>query len=117
MLRPINYPPGTPGRGAWLYETASGERVLVMSVMGRVFMDALDDPFAAVEKELAACPLGQACDAIVLDIHAEASSEKQALAHFCRRPRFARRRHPYPCADRRLRASCRTARRSRPTPA
>jgi metallophosphoesterase (TIGR00282 family) len=81
VLRPLNYPPGTPGRGAWLYETAKGERVLVISAMGRVFMDALDDPFAAVEKELAACPLGMACDAIVLDIHAEASSEKQAMAH------------------------------------
>ncbi len=82
VLRPLNYPPGTPGRGAWLYETAMGERVLVMSVIGRVFMDAMDDPFAAVEKELAACPLGLAADAIILDLHAEASSEKQALAHF-----------------------------------
>ena len=50
--------------------------------IGRVFMDAMDDPFAAVEKELAACPLGIGCDAIILDLHAEASSEKQALAHF-----------------------------------
>jgi metallophosphoesterase (TIGR00282 family) len=82
VLRPMNYPAGTPGRGAWLYETAKGERVLVMSVMGRVFMDALDDPFAAVEKELGACPLGLACDVAILDIHAEASSEKQAMAHF-----------------------------------
>ena len=82
VLRPLNYPAGTPGRGSWLYETAKGERVLVMNVMGRVFMDAMDDPFAAVEKELAACPLGLACDAAILDIHAEASSEKQALAHF-----------------------------------
>jgi calcineurin-like phosphoesterase len=65
-----------------MYETAKGERVLVMSVIGRVFMDAMDDPFAAVEKELAACPLGLACDAVILDIHAEASSEKQAMAHF-----------------------------------
>jgi metallophosphoesterase (TIGR00282 family) len=82
VLRPMNYPAGTPGRGAWLYETAKGERVLVMSVMGRVFMDALDDPFAAVEKELGACPLGLTCDVAILDIHAEASSEKQAMAHF-----------------------------------
>ncbi len=82
VLRPMNYPQGTPGRGAWMYETQKGERVLVMSVIGRVFMDAMDDPFAAVEKELAACPLGLACDAAILDIHAEASSEKQALAHF-----------------------------------
>ena len=45
-------------------------------------MDAMDDPFAAAEKELAACPLGLACDAVVLDIHAETTSEKQAMAHF-----------------------------------
>ncbi|WP_298359644.1 TIGR00282 family metallophosphoesterase [Rhodoblastus sp.] len=83
VLRPVNFPAGTPGRGSWLYETARGERVLVINVMGRVFMDALDDPFASVERELNACPLGQACDAIVLDIHAEASSEKQAMANFC----------------------------------
>jgi len=51
--------------------------------MGRVFMDALDDPFAAVEAELAACPLGEAADAIVIDMHAEASSEKMAMGHFC----------------------------------
>lgn len=82
VLRPINYPPGTPGRGAWLYETASGARVLVISVLGRVFMDAMDDPFAALERELSACPLGRAADAIILDLHAEASSEKQALANF-----------------------------------
>ena len=45
-------------------------------------MDALDDPFAAIERELEACPLGEGCDAAVVDIHAEASSEKQAFAHF-----------------------------------
>jgi metallophosphoesterase (TIGR00282 family) len=82
VLRPVNYPQGTPGRGAWLYETRKGQRVLVVSVIGRVFMDALDDPFAAVERELSACPLGQAADAIILDLHAEASSEKQALANY-----------------------------------
>jgi hypothetical protein len=82
VLRPVNYPPGTPGRGAWLYETGTGARVLVVSVLGRVFMDAMDDPFAAVERELTACPLGLAADAIILDLHAEASSEKQALANF-----------------------------------
>ena len=82
LLRPMNYPAGTPGRGAWLYETAKGERVLVMSVMGRIFMDAMDDPFAVVEKELAACPMGLGCDVAILDIHAETTSEKQAMAHF-----------------------------------
>lgn len=83
VLRPANYPAGTPGRGSWLYETRDGARVLVVSVMGRVFMDAMDDPFVAAEREISACPLGIGCDAIILDIHAEASSEKQALANYC----------------------------------
>ncbi len=51
--------------------------------MGRVFMDPLDDPFAAVEAELGACPLGEGADAILVDIHAEATSEKMAMGHFC----------------------------------
>ena len=83
ILRPLNYPKGTPGRGANLYQTRGGARVLVVNAMGRVFMDALDDPFAAVEAELAACPLGEAADANVIDMHAEASSEKMAMGHFC----------------------------------
>ena len=82
ILRPRNYPKGTPGRGANLYHTPGGS-VLVVNVMGRVFMDALDDPFAAVDVELSACPLGEAADAIVVDMHAEATSEKMAMGHFC----------------------------------
>ncbi len=83
ILRPRNYPSGVPGKGAGLYETCSGQRILVLNLMGRVFMDALDDPFAAAEAELGSCPLGEGADAIVIDIHAEASSEKMAMAHFC----------------------------------
>src|ERR1700712_5192709 len=82
ILRPANYPPGTPGRGANLYQTPAGS-VLVINAMGRVFMDALDDPFAAVDRELNACPLGEGADAIVVDFHAEATSEKMAMGHFC----------------------------------
>ena len=82
ILRPRNYPRGTPGRGANLYQTPAGS-VLVVNVMGRVFMDALDDPFAAAEAELSACALGEAADAIVVDMHAEATSEKMAMGHFC----------------------------------
>jgi metallophosphoesterase (TIGR00282 family) len=82
VLRPANYPKGTPGRGANLYQTPAGS-VLVMNVMGRVFMDALDDPFAAVERELSACPLGEGADVILVDVHAEATSEKMAMGHFC----------------------------------
>ena len=82
ILRPANYPKGTPGKGANLYQTAAGS-VLVVNVMGRVFMDALDDPFAAVERELSACGLSEGADAIVVDVHAEATSEKMAMGHFC----------------------------------
>jgi 2',3'-cyclic-nucleotide 2'-phosphodiesterase len=82
LIRPANFPPGTPGRGANLIEAANGAKVLVVNMMGRVFMDALDDPFARIEQELAACPLGLACDAAVIDFHAEATSEKQAFGHF-----------------------------------
>jgi hypothetical protein len=83
ILRPQNYPAGTPGRGANLYYTRHGSRVLVINVMGRVHMDPLDDPFAAVEAQLAACPLRDSADAIVVDMHAEATSEKMAMGHFC----------------------------------
>jgi hypothetical protein len=83
VIRPVNYPKGTPGRGATLVTTASGASVLVINVMGRVFMDALDDPFAAVDAQLNACPLGEGADAIIVDIHAEATSEKMAMGHFC----------------------------------
>jgi metallophosphoesterase (TIGR00282 family) len=83
LLRPLNYPKGAPGRGVGLFETADGRRVLVMNAMGRVFMDALDDPFAGVDRELEACPLGLGADAIIVDIHAEATSEKMAMGHYC----------------------------------
>ncbi len=83
ILRPRNLPAGTPGRGAGLFETRGGERVLVVSPIGRVFMEPQDNPFAAVEEELMACPLGEGADAIVVDMHAEATSEKMAMGHFC----------------------------------
>src|SRR6266567_1249405 len=83
LLRPINFPPGTPGRGVALIEAKNGARVLVVNAMGRIFMDPLDDPFAAVERELTVCPLKQAVDAIIIDIHGEATREKQAMGHFC----------------------------------
>jgi metallophosphoesterase (TIGR00282 family) len=82
LIRPANYPKGTPGRGATLVETKGGAHLLVIQVMGRIYMDALDDPFAALERELAACPLGLGADAVVVDVHGEATSEKQALGHF-----------------------------------
>jgi len=82
LIRPLNYPNGTPGRGAAMIEAKSGAQVLVVNAMGRVFMDPLDDPFAAVDRELTACPLKRGADAIVVDMHAETTSEKQAMGHF-----------------------------------
>ena len=83
LLRPVNYPPGTPGRGVGVYPTPSGGQVLVMSIMGVLMMEALDSPFAAAERELGLAPLGERADAIIVDMHAEATSEKMALGHFC----------------------------------
>jgi len=82
LIRPVNYPPGAPGRGAAVVEARGGARALVINAMGRIFMDALDDPFRAVDAELAKAPLGQACDVAILDFHAEATSEKQAIGHY-----------------------------------
>ena len=79
LLRPLNYPIGTPGRGAGLYKARSGAEVLVINAMGRIFMPELDCPFRAIDKELDACPLGSGADAILIDFHAEATSEKESL--------------------------------------
>jgi len=80
LLRPINFPPGTPGRGAQLIQ-ANGKRTLVINAMARLFMDPLDDPFATVKAELLRQRLGVTVDAILVDLHGEASSEKQAFGH------------------------------------
>ena len=79
LLRPLNFPAGTPGGGAGLFRAANGADVLVLNAQGRVFMDPLDDPFQAVEREVSACPLNFGADVIFIDMHAEASSEKQAM--------------------------------------
>ncbi|MGH6874214.1 MAG: TIGR00282 family metallophosphoesterase [Aestuariivirgaceae bacterium] len=83
LLRPVNYPADTPGRGTALLPTRSGQQVLVISVMGRVMIEpVLDDPFAAIQRELELCPLRRGADAVIIDMHAEATSEKMAMAHF-----------------------------------
>ena len=81
LLRPLNMLPGTPGRGSTVLHLANGRKVLVVQVIGRLFMGAYGDPFGALESELARHPLGAAVDAIVVDVHAEATSEKTALGH------------------------------------
>ena len=82
LLRPINFPQGAPGRGAGLFKAANGADVLVINAMGRVFMGDLDDPFRAVDREIEACGLKRGADASLIDFHAEATSEKQAMGYF-----------------------------------
>ena len=73
----------SPGRGSAMVETAKGQRVLVINAMGRVMIEPqLDDPFPAIDREIEACKLGRDCDAILIDMHAEATSEKMAMGHF-----------------------------------
>jgi metallophosphoesterase (TIGR00282 family) len=83
LIRPANMPPGTPGRGAALIDTKNDKRALVINGIGRVFMTPFDDPFAMLARELDACRLGEAADAVVVDFHCEATSEKQAVGFFC----------------------------------
>ena len=82
LIRPLNMAPGTPGRGANLIEGRNGHKVLVINALGRVFMDPADDPFRAVETAVAACPLGEQADAVIVDFHTEATSEIQAMGFF-----------------------------------
>jgi metallophosphoesterase (TIGR00282 family) len=77
LLRPANYPDGNPGRGLYVGETAAGVPVAVLHLEGRVFMNALDSPFAAADRLLAG--LGREVKVVFVDFHAEATSEKQAM--------------------------------------
>jgi len=81
LLRPLNYPRGTPGRGIGVYEAPRGRKVLVANIMCRLFMDPLDNPFAVLEAEMDRHRLGATVDAVIVDVHGEATSEKQAFAH------------------------------------
>ncbi|OIN86077.1 MAG: metallophosphoesterase [Alphaproteobacteria bacterium CG1_02_46_17] len=82
LVRPINYPEGTPGKGSYIHELSGGRKIMVINAMARLFMDPLDDPFAAVDKIVRAHPMGKVVNAIFLDFHGEASSEKMAMAHY-----------------------------------
>jgi 2',3'-cyclic-nucleotide 2'-phosphodiesterase len=82
LIRPLNLPKGTPGRGAGLFQASNGAEVLVMNALGRVFMAEMDCPFRAIDNEVTTCQLGRDADVIFIDFHAEATSEKQALAFF-----------------------------------
>src|SRR5262245_27316497 len=77
LLRPANFRPGTPGRGSYLGRTRTGEPIGVINLMGRIFMQPLDDPFAVVLKEIET--LRAKARVIIVDIHAEVTSEKIAM--------------------------------------
>ncbi|MFE3837356.1 TIGR00282 family metallophosphoesterase [Pseudogemmobacter sonorensis] len=84
ILRPINYSRIAPGRGWRIYDAPGGRKVLVAQVLGRVFMkQPFDDPFSAIEPVLKAHPLGKTVQAAVVDVHAEATSEKMGMGHWC----------------------------------
>ncbi|MBW0157469.1 YmdB family metallophosphoesterase [Sedimentimonas flavescens] len=84
IIRPLNYAKEAPGRGARLFEDRRGRKVLVAQVLGQVFMKRpFDDPFSAVDAVLRAHPLGGLAQAILLDVHCEATSEKMAMGHWC----------------------------------
>jgi metallophosphoesterase (TIGR00282 family) len=81
LIRPLNYPPNTPGQGLVRLSLPDGRKVLVLNLMGRLFMELLDCPFRAAESVLAGERLGATVNAIIVDFHAEATSEKMAFAH------------------------------------
>ncbi len=83
ILRPLNFAKVAPGAGARLFEAPRGKRVLVAQALGRVFMSKpYDDPFSALETALNKHPLRGGADAVIIDIHAEATSEKMAIGHY-----------------------------------
>ena len=81
IVRPLNYPPGTPGAGSAVVTLQDGRKALVLNAMGRLFMDPLDCPFRGTAELLSRYRLGSSVAAIVADFHAEATSEKLAYAH------------------------------------
>ena len=80
LLRPANYPPGAPGRGSRVYRPASGGPIAVLNLIGRVFMEEVDCPFQVGKKEVER--LAKEARIIIVDMHAEATSEKLAMGWF-----------------------------------
>ncbi|GGH29807.1 hypothetical protein SAMN05444007_105290 [Cribrihabitans marinus] len=84
IIRPLNYAKGAPGRGHRLFEASGGRKVLVAQALGQVFMKRpFDDPFSGIEPVLKAHPRGGLAQAVIVDMHCEATSEKMAMGHYC----------------------------------
>lgn len=82
IIRPLNYPDTNPGRGFAEIDLTNGKKLLIIQVVGRLFMEAVDCPVQAIEKVLKSYNLGRNVDAILVDIHAEATSEKLSFGHY-----------------------------------
>ncbi len=82
LIRPLNLPAETPGRGAGIFRARNGADVLVINALARVFMADIDCPFRAIDRELTACRMGEGADVVFVDFHGEATSEKQAMGVF-----------------------------------
>lgn len=82
LLRPANFPKGTPGNGSIVFQTANGKKIRVINAMARLFMDPLDDPFAVVDQMIKHDAMGTNIDAIFIDFHGETTSEKMSFGHF-----------------------------------
>lgn len=82
LLRPLNYPAGTPGQGFYIHALPDGRKIMIVNVMGRLFMDAMDDPFAATDALLKNFALRRSVSAILVDMHTETTSEKMAFGHY-----------------------------------
>ena len=84
ILRPINFANTAPGKGSGVFLTQSGAKVLVAQALGQVFMKKnFSDPFAGLDTILNTAQIGKTCAAVIVDIHAEATSEKMAIGHWC----------------------------------
>ena len=84
IVRPLNFSKVAPGKGARVFDVQGGRKILVAQVLGQVFMKRpFDDPFSAIETVLKTNPLGGAVQAAIVDVHAEATSEKMAMGHWC----------------------------------
>lgn len=82
LLRPVNAPENTPGQGFVIHELQDGRKIMVVNAMARLFMDPMEDPFKVVSDLVNDHKLGSQCNAIFVDFHGEATSEKMAFAHY-----------------------------------
>ncbi len=84
IIRPLNFAKTAPGKGVRIFTAQNGKKVVVAQVLGQVFMKrAYDDPFSAIDTALKTYPLGGLAQAVIVDVHCEATSEKMAMGHWC----------------------------------